>query len=119
MCAVPTVLERIYQGIKNKVNLKGPLMVQLLDFCINYKTMWLQYGFDTPIMNKMIFSKFRALLGGRVKLLLCGGAPLAEETQNFVRTVLCFTLQQGNFKMYSRVRNKHAGRNKHACWKNL
>merc|ERR1711976_450866 len=46
-------------------------------------------------MNKVIFSKFRSLLGGRMKMLLSGGAPLAEESQNFVRTVLCTTLHQG------------------------
>ena len=96
MCAVPTVVERIYKGIHSKINAKGPFMVQLFDFCVQYRTKWVQCGFDTPIMNKVIFSKFRSLLGGRMKMLLSGGAPLAEESQNFVRTVLCTTLHQGN-----------------------
>ena len=100
MCAVPTVVERIYKGIHSKINAKGPFMVQLLDFCVQYRTKWVQCGFDTPIMNKVIFSKFRSLLGGRMKMLLSGGAPLAEESQNFVRTVLCTTLHQGNGKKY-------------------
>ena len=96
MSAVPTLIERIYKGVQSKIDSKGTFIAQFLYFCIHYRAMWLQRGFDTPIMNKVIFSKFRSLLGGRMKLIVCGGAPLAEECQNFVRTALCTNLQIGN-----------------------
>ena len=36
-----------------------------------------------------------AILGGRVKTMMCGGASLSEETQRFVQTSLNVTLFQG------------------------
>ncbi|CAF0979618.1 unnamed protein product, partial [Didymodactylos carnosus] len=44
----------------------------------------------------LIFQKFnQAVLGGRVKTMLCGGAVLSEDTQRFVQAALCVTLFQG------------------------
>merc|ERR1712227_878903 len=49
----------------------------------------------TPIMNKIIFSKFKAIVGGNLRILLSGGAPLAPDAHDFVRTCLGITLLQG------------------------
>ena len=35
------------------------------------------------------------VLGGRMKVMMCGGAVLSEETQRFVQAALCVTLFQG------------------------
>ena len=95
MCAVPTVLDKIYKGINSKISASGPFMAKLVDFCVRYRATWVRRGYDTPIMNKLIFSKFRAMVGGRVRVLLSGGAPLAEESHQFIRTALCTALHQG------------------------
>ena len=70
-------------------------MAKLVDFCVRYRATWVRRGYDTPIINKLIFSKFRTIVGGRVKVLLSGGAPLAEESHQFIRTALCTALHQG------------------------
>ena len=45
---------------------------------------------------RFIFRRLNeAVLGGRVKTMLCGGAVLSEETQRFVQAALCVTLFQG------------------------
>jgi long-chain acyl-CoA synthetase len=36
------------------------------------------------VYDALIFSKIRKILGGRVKLLICGGAPLAQEVKHFM-----------------------------------
>ena len=46
-------------------------------------------------MNKLIFSKFKAIVGGNLNILLSGGAPLAPDAHDFVRTCLGITLLQG------------------------
>jgi len=42
-----------------------------------------------------LFRKIRYFLGGRVRLLLSGGAPLSPETHSLVRTCICVPLMQG------------------------
>ena len=50
---------------------------------------------STPLINKLIFSKVTGTVGGNLKFLLTGGAPLAPKSQEFVRTVLGVKLVQG------------------------
>jgi len=95
MCSVPAVLDKIYKGINSKINASGPFMAQLVDFCVRYRATWFRRGYDTPIMNRLIFAKFKALVGGNVRVLLSGGAPLAEKSHQFIRTALCTAVHQG------------------------
>ena len=46
-------------------------------------------------MNFLIFRKFRAIVGGNLRVLLSGGAPLAPDCHNFCRTLLGINLLQG------------------------
>ena len=39
---------------------------------------WQDRGFDTPLLNKTLFRKIRYFLGGKVRLMLSGGAPLVR-----------------------------------------
>jgi len=92
---VPLVLDTIYKGIRAKVAARGPFFAALVDLCYRYRLKWTRRGFETPIMNWLIFKKFRAAVGGKVRLLLSGGAPLAPDAHDFCRTSLCIKLLQG------------------------
>jgi len=92
---VPLVLDTIYKGIRAKVAAKGSFFAELVDFCYEYRLKWIRRGHETPIMNMLVFKKFRAAVGGRVRILLSGGAPLAPAAHDFCRTVLCIKLLQG------------------------
>ena len=48
------------------------------------------------MLRRLIFSKFRAILGGKVRTLLSGGAPLAADTHDFIRTCLVTRLLQAS-----------------------
>ena len=52
-------------------------------------------GEETPIMDMVIFRKIRILLGGKMRLMLAGGAPLSKEVHDFMRVCLGSTLLQG------------------------
>jgi len=95
MCCVPLILDRIYKGIQKKIALRGDVMRGLISFCIEYRSGWVERGFDTPIMNFIIFKKFRAITGGNLKLIICGGAPLSQEPQKFISTCLGAPVMQG------------------------
>ena len=85
MCAVPLILERIYKSIADTMNRQGWFVEQLFHYLVAYKTKWQDRGFDTPLLNKTLFRKIRYFLGGRVRLLLSGGAPLAADTHSLTR----------------------------------
>ena len=81
--AVPRVLEKFYDVIISKGNkLKGfkkKLFFWAVDLGLKYQPYgengWI-YELKLAIADKMIFSKWRAALGGNVKIVGCGGASL-------------------------------------------
>ena len=52
-------------------------------------------GESTPILDAIVFKKIRALLGGSMRLMLSGGAPLSKETHDFMRVCVGAPLLQG------------------------
>jgi len=89
LAAVPEILERIRKGVQSKVSNGSPFGKWLFNFAYDYKVRQLELGRDTPILNKLIFSKTAAMMGGNLRLLLSGGAPLEEKTQRFSHVTLC------------------------------
>ena len=95
MCTVPLILDRIYKNISEGVQKKGTVFAKVFNVCYNYKLWWNKRGFHAPLLERLIFRKLRQILGGRVDMMIVGGAPLAETTQEFVRTCLDARLVQG------------------------
>jgi len=95
VAVVPLVLDKVYKGIKSKVAARGPFFEQLIRACYKYRLRWIKNGYDTPIMNKLIFNKFKMAVGGNLRFLFSGGAPLAPDTHDYCRTMLGIALLQG------------------------
>jgi len=95
MCAVPLVLDRIFKGIQENVNKKGAFFKSLFAYCHKYKMSWQRKGYSTPIMDLLVFKSVRALVGGKIRLMLSGGAPLSPETHEYIRITFGLPLVQG------------------------
>jgi len=95
MFCVPLILDRIYKGVTDKIRKKGEFTKKLMDMCIQYKLARTNNGEITPILDKLLFSTIRNLVGGRVRAILSGGAPLASDTHDYLKTVLCCPILQG------------------------
>lgn len=95
IAAVPLVLDRIRKGIVQKIESKGPFLAGLFNFIVDYKKFWTRKGFTTPLINFVICRKVNQMLGGRVKLIACGGAPLSPETHEFIQAILNVNIVQG------------------------
>ncbi|KAI9144437.1 hypothetical protein BKA69DRAFT_1112327 [Paraphysoderma sedebokerense] len=52
-------------------------------------------GFDHALWDKTIFSKVRAVLGGRVRLMITGSAPLQKEVMQFLRIAFSCVFIEG------------------------
>merc|ERR1719347_1352798 len=95
MCTVPLILDRIYKNISEGATKKGAVFKKVFDFCYYYKLWWNTWGIQTPVFDRIIFNKLKGILGGRMDLMIVGGAPLASKTQEYVRTCLGARLVQG------------------------
>jgi long-chain acyl-CoA synthetase len=95
MACVPLILDRIYKGIHENVRKKGEFTEKLFDFCVRYKQAAVARGEKTPIMDKLIFKSVKLLIGGRVRVILTGGAPLSPETHDYIRVCMGCPVLQG------------------------
>ncbi|KAH0953865.1 hypothetical protein HN011_000471 [Eciton burchellii] len=95
LTAVPLILDRISKGINEKVKRSGPFRQAIFNFAYEYKLKWTKRGYGTPLFDKYIFGAAKQVLGGRVRLVLSGGAPLSPDTHNQVKLCLCVTVTQG------------------------
>lgn len=98
-CAVPRVLDRIYSGLTQKISSGGFLKQKLFNFAYSYKLHNMKKGHKhaeaSPICDRIVFSKVKQGLGGRVRLILSGAAPLATHVEAFLRVVACCHVLQG------------------------
>ncbi|KAL1445631.1 hypothetical protein MTO96_044909 [Rhipicephalus appendiculatus] len=89
MAAVPLIVERVCKNICKEVSSKGRLFMAIFEYTIEYKVSWREWGFDTPLLDLLIFSKVRRVLGSRLKVLVCGSAPLSARTRRLAQACLC------------------------------
>ncbi|CAG7724601.1 unnamed protein product [Allacma fusca] len=93
--SVPLVLERILKGIQMKISERGNEASIVFDFFSKYKINWTRLGYETPLVDRIFFKPIRELVGGKVRLVICGGAPLAVQTHEFMRALLGCPVLQG------------------------
>lgn len=95
--SVPRLFNRFHDIIKGKFdNLKG-IKKSLLERGLRTKLYNLRnYGTVTHrIYDALIFNKVKAEFGGRINLLVTGGAPLSGEVADFLKVCLCSNLVEG------------------------
>ncbi|KAL5541286.1 hypothetical protein UlMin_042508 [Ulmus minor] len=98
-CAVPRVLDRIYSGLTQRISSGGFLKKTMFNIGYALKHRGMQKGYKheeaSPIFDKIVFSKVRQGLGGNVRLILSGAAPLSNHVETFLRVVTCAHVLQG------------------------
>jgi long-chain acyl-CoA synthetase len=91
--AVPRIFEKVYNGAEAKADAagKGKIFRKAADIAIAYSqgiesgkistSLRLKHG----LFDKLVYSKIRTGLGGRVEAAISGGAPLGERLGHFYR----------------------------------
>ncbi|XP_061684160.1 long-chain-fatty-acid--CoA ligase 3a [Syngnathoides biaculeatus] len=95
MAAVPEIMDRIYKNVMAKVEEMNFCQRTLFKLAYNYKLDQITKGYSTPLCDKLVFRKVRALLGGHLRVLFSGGAPLSSVTQRFMNVCFCCPVGQG------------------------
>lgn len=89
--SVPRLYNRIYgkiqDGIKSATGLKGWLVNRAVDSKLAYCRAG--QGVDHAFYDKIVFAKMKNLLGGRVRLMITGSAPISADVLDFLK--ICFS----------------------------
>ncbi|KAK7318109.1 hypothetical protein RJT34_02807 [Clitoria ternatea] len=98
-CAVPRVLDRVYSGLTQKVSTGGFVKQTMFNFAYAYKMHNMKKGQTheaaSPLFDKIVFNKVKEGLGGNVRIILSGAAPLSQHVESFLRVVTCAHILQG------------------------
>lgn len=84
LISVPRIYERVYNKIQAQVANKSPFAQSLFRSAV--ETGWQRFqnggrggGLRWPVLNALVAKKIMNKLGGRLRLAICGGAPLSGE----------------------------------------
>jgi long-chain acyl-CoA synthetase len=94
MCAVPRVLEKVYIGILGNRNAAPPARQKIFDWAFKvgkkvsgfkqrHEPIPLGLSLQNALATKLVFSKIQSVLGGRIRFLVSGGAPLSKDIAEF------------------------------------
>ncbi|XP_019967820.2 long-chain-fatty-acid--CoA ligase 4 [Paralichthys olivaceus] len=95
MAAVPEIMDRINKNVMSKVQEMNFIQKTLFTMGYKYKLGQIKKGYDAPLCNALLFRKVKKILGGRVRMMLSGGAPLSSATQRFMNVCFCCPVGQG------------------------
>lgn len=85
LVGVPAVWETVKKGIIAKVNAGSPVVQKLF-----WGALWAKTGLmgsnmpGSGILDAVVFKKIKEATGGRLKLCMNGGGPVAKDTQRFI-----------------------------------
>ncbi|NWZ92250.1 ACSL5 ligase, partial [Nesospiza acunhae] len=85
---VPRLLNRIYDKIQSGAN--TPVKNFLLKFAVFMKTAEIKQGIirNDSIWDKVVFKKVQETMGGRVRIMVTGAAPISPSVLTFLRAAL-------------------------------
>jgi long-chain acyl-CoA synthetase len=94
MCAAPRVFEKVYNAAVTNARAAGGAKAKIFAWAVKVgrqKVALEQAGKSVPaglsfqygLANKLVFSKLQARLGGRIRILVSGAAPLSHEIGEF------------------------------------
>ncbi|KAK9768641.1 long-chain fatty acid-CoA ligase [Basidiobolus ranarum] len=93
LTGVPAVWESIRKGVMGKVHAAGGLTTTIFETALYVKRFLTKYHIPSQFIDNIFFKKIKDQTGGRIRIALSGGAPIAAETQEFLTLTVCPILQ--------------------------
>lgn len=85
LVGVPAVWESVKKGITSKVNAGSPVVQNMFWGALRAKKHLLGAGLPgAGVLDAVVFKKIKEATGGRLKLCMNGGGPVAKDTQSFI-----------------------------------
>jgi long-chain acyl-CoA synthetase len=85
LVGVPAVWETVKKGIVAKVNQGNPLVKSLFWSALGTKSFLMSTGLPgAAVLDALVFKKVKEATGGRLRICMNGGGPIAKDTQRFI-----------------------------------
>lgn len=97
MASVPRLYNRFYEAMQSKVNELTGMKKSLAESAIKTKLENLRtkgeltHGF----YDCLVFKNFKAVLGGRVRVMITGSAPISPDVLDFLKIAFCCQIHEG------------------------
>ena len=97
LVSVPTVFNKVYDGLKKRMEAEGGITQTLFDTAIangrkkiqlekqGSRSQWVDI--QNTLFDKIVFTKVRAAFGGRLRYAFSGGAAISTEVAEFISAV--------------------------------
>lgn len=101
MAAVPAIIDRVRDGVLKKVEEKGGFVKKLFNVAYKRRLAAIEgswfgaWGLEKLLWDVIVFQKIQSVLGGRIRFMLCGGAPLSGDSQRFINICMGAPIGQG------------------------
>lgn len=96
---VPRVFDRVYSGVMDKVSQSPWWSSMIFNFLYQWKLHWIRRGYlpgqASPLADRLVFNKLKEKIGGRVRIVVSGAAPLARYVEDFMQVAMCCRVVQG------------------------
>lgn len=97
MASVPRLFNRFYDVMQAKINDLQGFKRTLTDWGIqkkvhNYQT---SGSYTHGFYDALVFSKFAAVLGGRMRIMTTGSAPISKDVLTFLKVAFCCPINEG------------------------
>jgi len=95
--SVPRLYNRIYDAVMNTVKKKSKISRFLFDRAVNRKLGSLRDRgkSDDYLLDCLVFDKLKQYLGGRVRVMVCGSAPIGDKVLDFLRIAFGAEVYEG------------------------
>lgn len=95
--SVPRLFNRFYDAMTGKVKGLTGISSVLANKGIKAKLEKLESSGDPThaVYDKLVFNKFKAAVGGKVRFMLTGSAPISKDVLNFLKIALCAPIYEG------------------------
>ena len=97
MCGVPRIYQRVFDGAQAKLKEMSPIVRRLFNKALELKMKdYQEKGILHNIFwDNIIFNKIKNILGGRIRFMLIGSAPMDSYILNFLRCTLSCEIVEG------------------------
>ena len=97
LVGIPRMLNKIYDGIHFKMKMEGPEKYAFFLKALNEKISALRKDgtLTHPEYDSILFDKIKQILGGELRFIGTGSAPISRDVLELFRVVFCCSVVEG------------------------